>query len=329
MGSTKNVHPYFFRSKGFHSSDDITISTLVTPNRFQVLNRLATNYQGPISAAIRISDDDSGEEALTELYRLVENSPDMQKHVDVHLIIDDYDRQFNMWRNVAKLFAKTDYIMMLDVDFHVCTDIRSSLRELLPDLRKKLESGQAAIVVPAFEYLDQQDGEDWHRFPTHKDQLAQQPIDMFHRSWTRGHGSTNYTQWYQATEPYKVTEYNYSYEPYVIMKKQGTPWCDERFIGYGANKAACLYEIYLSGMEYWVLPHDFIIHQTHHYPEETRTKERWYNRKLYTNFREELCLRYARKMMADGDWEKPKADNLKEECAKIKGFTTTVQRIGE
>lgn len=45
------------------------------------------------------------------------------------------------------------------------------------------------------------------------------------------------------------------------------------FIGYGANKAACLYEIYLAGIDYWVLPHDFLIHQTHHYPEETRAKE--------------------------------------------------------
>ncbi|KAI9494613.1 glycosyl-transferase for dystroglycan-domain-containing protein [Zychaea mexicana] len=329
MGSQKNVHPYFFKSKATHSNDDITIATLVTPNRFHVLSRLATNYGGPISAAIHISNTDDGQDALTELYQLMENSPDMQQHVDVHLIIDDYDRQFNMWRNVAKLFAQTEYVMMLDVDFHVCTKFPSSLRLLAPDLKQKLDSGRAALVVPAFEYLDQQDGEDWRHFPSRKDQLMQQPIDMFHRSWTRGHGSTNYTKWYQATEPYKVVDYNYSYEPYVIIKKQGTPWCDERFIGYGANKAACLYEIYLSGIEYWVLPNDFIIHQTHHYPEQTRNKERWYNRKLYTNFREELCLRYARKMMADGEWETARADNLKVECAKIKGFATTIQRIGE
>lgn len=44
-------------------------------------------------------------------------------------------------------------------------------------------------------------------------------------------------------------------------------------IGYGANKAACLYEIYLAGIDYWVLPDDFLIHQTHHYPEDTRARE--------------------------------------------------------
>ena len=79
---------------------------------------------------------------------------------------------------------------------------------------------------------------------------------------------------------------------YIIYKKDGSPWCSERFIGYGSNKAACLYEIYLSGIDYYVLPDDFLIHQNHKYPEHTRRKERQYNKKLYSNFREELCLRF-------------------------------------
>jgi len=37
--------------------------------------------------------------------------------------------------------------------------------------------------------------------------------------------------------PYKVTKFEPKYEPYVILKKEGVPWCDERFVGYGANKA--------------------------------------------------------------------------------------------
>jgi hypothetical protein len=68
--------------------------------------------------------------------------------------------------------------------------------------------------------------------------------------------------------------------------------CDERFIGYGGNKAACLYELYLSGVSFYVLPDDFLIHQSHAYAEKARKHERRYNRKLYTDFREELCFRY-------------------------------------
>ena len=201
----------------------------------------------------------------------------MKKYVDVHLIVDKYDRQFNMWRNTAKLYARTDYVMMLDIDFYLCTDFR---KEILgnSEVMDMLREGRTALVIPAFEYLNQVDGIDATHFPKNKDELLEQVLDqerldMFHAAWQPGHGSTDYGKWYAASEPYKVEEYSYSYEPYVIFKKQGSPWCDERFIGYGANKAACLYEIYLSGMDYYVLPNDFLIHQSHFYPESTRKRE--------------------------------------------------------
>lgn len=37
--------------------------------------------------------------------------------------------------------------------------------------------------------------------------------------------------------------------------------CDERFVGYGGNKAACLFELYISGVSFYVLVDDFLIHQ--------------------------------------------------------------------
>lgn len=49
--------------------------------------------------------------------------------------------------------------------------------------------------------------------------------------------------------------------------------CDERFVGYGGNKAACLFGIYVSGIDFYVLPDDFLIHQSHAYAEETRKNE--------------------------------------------------------
>jgi len=49
--------------------------------------------------------------------------------------------------------------------------------------------------------------------------------------------------------------------------------CDERFVGYGGNKAACLYEMYLSGMSFYVLSDHFIIHQNHLYEENARKNE--------------------------------------------------------
>lgn len=49
--------------------------------------------------------------------------------------------------------------------------------------------------------------------------------------------------------------------------------CDERFVGYGGNKAACLFEMYLSGISYYVLADHFIIHQNHVYEETARRNE--------------------------------------------------------
>lgn len=84
--------------------------------------------------------------------------------------------------------------------------------------------------------------------------------------------------------------------------------CDERFIGYGGNKAACLYELYLSGVSFYILPDDFLIHQSHAYAEKARKHERRYNRKLYIDFREELCFRYFNHF----------ADDIESDRAKVR-----------
>ncbi|KAI7870936.1 glycosyl-transferase for dystroglycan-domain-containing protein [Spinellus fusiger] len=323
-----DIKPYFHQASTVFEKEDITMSTIVTRDRFPVLSRLASHYKGPISAAVHINDDDDMENVLDELYETIKENEDIRTYVDIHLIVDTFDRQFNLWRNVAKLFAQTDYIMMLDVDFHLCTDFRNRIK-LDPTIMDMLRTGTTALVVPAFEFTAQEDGLDWQTFPTSKEELMEEVdsgrLDMFHKAWLKGHGSTNYTQWYTSNRLYKVQKYDFSYEPYIIYKKEGSPWCDERFIGYGANKAACLYEIYLSGINYWVLPQDFLIHQTHDYPEETRKKERQYNRKLYSNFREELCLRYSRMFVATNEWDTERANNLKGECQKIRSFSSTLK----
>lgn len=91
----------------------------------------------------------------------------MSKYVDVHLVIDSFDRQFNTWRNIARLFARTDYVMMLDVDFAICTDFRRGVRESA-DVMRKLGEGNSVFVVPAFEYVRFKDGMDQKTFPKDK-----------------------------------------------------------------------------------------------------------------------------------------------------------------
>ncbi|KAI8967627.1 glycosyl-transferase for dystroglycan-domain-containing protein [Mycotypha africana] len=327
------VHPYYSRATHVNNPKDITITTLVTNDRFPLLSRLASRYKGPISAAIHINDNSQKEEILAELKEIISSNSHVRRYVDIHLIIDNYDRQLNMWRNTAKLYARTDYIMMLDIDFYLCTDFRNEI--LTNDtLLQLLDNGHSALVIPAFEYILQSDGFDYRTFPKSKDALLKEvlnekKLDMFHRSWIKGHSATNYRKWYGADQVYKVDDYDFSYEPYVIYKRKGSPWCDERFIGYGANKAACLYEMYISGIDYYVLPDDFLIHQSHDYPETTRRKERSFNRKIYANFREEICLRYARQFMANGEWDTSLANNAKSACGRIKEFNHVIKNINQ
>jgi len=125
-------------------------------------------------------------------------------------------------------------------------------------------------------------------------------IGMFHSTWAPGHNSTDYPYFLFDSKPgeiYKVNDYHHAYEPYVIFRRDGPgagiPWydfcepkgsdkhltalisfrCDERFVGYGGNKAACLFEMYLSGVSFYVLSDDFLIHQSHMYDEVARRLE--------------------------------------------------------
>ena len=180
----------------------------------------------------------------------------------------------------------------------LCSDLRLHYEQLSEEQRRKLNDGKAVFVIPAFEFTGKAAELDVADYPSGKEELHKfmeaNEIVMFHHKWRRGHGPTNYEKWFQTEEAYLVTEYNYNYEPYVLMKREKLPWCDERFVGYGSNKAACLYEIFLAGVEFWVMPQDFLIHQRHPYPENDRRVERKYNKRLYDAYREEACFRYAR-----------------------------------
>ncbi|KJA28942.1 glycosyltransferase family 49 protein [Hypholoma sublateritium FD-334 SS-4] len=327
------VTPFFYRARGSPAATDITITTLITSNRFDVFARLVEKYRGPISVTVHIRDvAEHVQEVLESLHEMYTSSPLMSTFVDVHLVVDVFERQFNTWRNIARLFARTDFVMMLDIDFYPCTDFRSVIKQS-STISDKLYAGRAALVIPAFQYIDFNQGMNYRSFPAKKADLLQlvekRRVEMFHASWAPGHNATDYKHFYGAPpgEVYKVTRYQPAYEPYVIFRKDGPPWCDERFVGYGGNKAACLFEMYLAGVSYYVLADHFIIHQNHLYEEGARDHERRYNRKIYAEFKEEACLRYLMRYHATGVLDADLAENALNECKKIKPVVRTVPKV--
>ncbi|KAG5220580.1 glycosyltransferase family protein [Salix suchowensis] len=158
MGPSRII-PFYYKATSEVDQEDITITTLITSNRFSVFARLVEHYQ----------ERDRAHSRATGLSPWsIHLKPSMSAHVDVHLVIDNFERQFNMWRNIARLFARTDYIMMLDVDFALCTDFRRAIRSS-EQVVGKLKDGNAAFVIPAFEYTNASDGTDSSAFPRDKD----------------------------------------------------------------------------------------------------------------------------------------------------------------
>ena len=64
-------------------------------------------------------------------------------------------------------FGFSQYVMMLDVDFWLCTDFRQRMLEST-EIMERLKGGMAAFVVPAFEFHKQSDGVDPFTFPSTK-----------------------------------------------------------------------------------------------------------------------------------------------------------------
>ncbi|CAO3616073.1 unnamed protein product [Cunninghamella blakesleeana] len=174
----EKINPYYYKAQSVINSSphDVSITTLVTPNRLKTLMRLAHYYQGPISAVLHINKkDDQLNDIIHQLnqYYYHDNYDEQQqdddvddkdekeiilslkRFVDIHLLIDDYERQFNMWRNIARMYARTDYILMLDVDFLASPTLRQVILTLPPKIMDLVRQSHAALVIPAFEQLEE------------------------------------------------------------------------------------------------------------------------------------------------------------------------------
>jgi len=68
-----------------------------------------------------------------------------------------------------------------------------------------------------------------------------------------------------------VSDPEWLYEPYVVFRKDISMVCDERFRGYGYDRAACISEMYLRDMDFYVLPDAYMMHVDH--PRKPLTSE--------------------------------------------------------
>ncbi|KAJ3339237.1 hypothetical protein HDU93_008445 [Gonapodya sp. JEL0774] len=335
--------PYYHLATVTPTADGVTLNTMFTAKRLDRLPALVAEWRGHVSVTLHLSPNEpSLSSNLAQLSKLLAANPLVRALCDIHIVTDRFNRQFNTWRNIARFFSRTEFVFMLDGDFIVGEDIVKELERARKgplgtfgavaekghkgktwNLKDLMRRRKVALVVPAFEWTPKgaeatgRGGERKGRFIRSKKELRERfdrgEVEMFHNANFRGHGPTNYTKFIHSSQPYMIprSSYQRAFEPYLIYPRDGPPYCDERFFGYGANKQACMWETFLDGWDTVVLADSWAVHRSHDYPEVLRAVERVYNRNVYDQFREESCMRYNRmhvalnKTLADslGDYE--------------------------
>ena len=94
------------------------------------------------------------------------------------------------------------------------------------------------------------------------EQEQQPEVAPFHDYFPAGHGPCNYSHWYTATTLYNIT-YDYLFEPYTIVHKQGLPEYYPTFRGFAFNKMSFFMEAHYLGFQFQVLPDAFVVHMNH------------------------------------------------------------------
>ena len=293
-----DLRPFFLRAEDKKGSV-ITLATICNHKRKDMLPFLAERWDGPISIAYHLKNGPKLESEIQELKEMYQGNIALKKRASIHLVVDNHPLQLNLWRNIARLYSSSPSVLIVDVEFVPDLDLHSYVKRNW-DKMEKMMKNKVAFVLPAYEFVDEFDLN--VEIPETKSELLelveQNQARMFHSYWYHGQGHTNHQKWETTTEMYSIETYHFKYEPYLIYP-QTAPFCDERFVGYGSNKCACVYELVVAGYDLKVLPESFVIHRPHgEYaltPEEQekRNNENLMNIKTLRKYMEDMEAKYG------------------------------------
>ncbi|CAG8438386.1 4791_t:CDS:2 [Ambispora gerdemannii] len=326
---TDSVIPYYLRAYNTPEAEDVSATAFVTENRLEDLLRLTEMWQGPISATFHLpaksidETDPAVRKTLLNLKNIFTKNSILRRNVDVHLVAglissknpEILPRPTNFHLNVARFFARSDFVMFLDHDTWPSSNTRSIIRN-----NKHLLVQNDVIVLPTFIFTE---NATTYEFPdTHTELLDLVNgglMGLQDDGWELGSGPTSLNSWANG-DLYSIEEYELHYRPNFVSKKGGSiPWCTERF---DDNKAACLYQMYITGSELWVIPDAFLIR--HHLNPDSHllkpNESKWakaIDSRMYTKYYREACIHYARQFVMAGEWDTNKAQHLKNECNRV------------
>lgn len=257
------VYPYFMDFDFEAIADDVTFVTHLSIDRLQVLDDLANNWRGPISAAIYLPEQET---SIFMSYIAKSEKLSGRKNIGYHLVFRDYGFNYpiNRMRNVALNHTVTPYVFLCDIDLVPPSNLYDNIRRSIAKMKEEVSFGtmlNRALVVPAFETQEYK-----FEFPKDKkgliQQLDQRKVSEFREQiWPEGHKQTNIEKWKTSSSNYEV-DWARAYEPFIVVHRD-VPRFDERFIGFGWNKVQHITHLAALNYKFIVLQDAFVIHKVH------------------------------------------------------------------
>lgn len=340
---TDSIQPFYIRSTSTPKSEDITLATFVPQDELSELASLVERYPGPISAVLHIdqpSDIPGAPSPIKRLLAMRASNPKVREQVDIHLIITPathrqtaIQQQANLHRNLARFFARSDYVLLMDSDGSLpMTNVARSF-EQHPQWIEKLRAGNV-FVLPGFNVSttttstsqDDMTVDDAGlapalsvaNLPADKESLLgyirEGQVSLSEKTWKKTIRNVDFNAWAGQTRLSAIQNYDPYFSPSVVMRRDKMLWCPERF---GDNHAACMFELYLSGADFWVLPNDFTVNAATRPENVVSDREQMINTRLYQKFHEESCLKHARAFYAAGEWDSDRARHCRISCQKV------------
>ncbi|WWC98960.1 hypothetical protein V866_005854 [Kwoniella sp. B9012] len=323
------VIPFYRKKTGTFKSEDVTLITWITSDRLGRLVRLAEKRKAPISVSYYIPlRDKLATRDLALLDKLIKTHPALSQNVDVHLVTSSELLQPNTWRTVAHTFSQTDWVMLWDADFEACTDYQDGLEEFRKNVKdkrwlEKLDHGMAALIIPSYEWTDPSYARRRDLCPKDKRELSTLYHDLILDAFETHNPilshATEYNRAVDAgfTDYYEVTEFEFGYEVYAIFRKDANVWYDQRLVGYGFDRGAFTAQMYLSGMDLYVLPGQYAVHEEHPSYTESMTRDSSGMTVSWMTFQLDLCHRIFQRLASRGELHGQLGERSISHCADL------------
>lgn len=215
---------------------------------------------GPISATLYI-DQQVKRDQLQRIRDAYTVNNNLKQRADIHLVHSSESNpptvllSRNVERNVARLFARTEFVCEMPSNLVPATDLRRTFDANRNIFETLLREGDM-LVVPIFGFNHQHEREAF-TIPYHKERLLErvnnEEMGLVDPHWEINQGPTDLDRWRESTTLYAVEHYHYDYEPIVITSKTVQPWyLIKRVMIYMFQ--ICVADVYLIGVlkGFWI-----------------------------------------------------------------------------